>query len=75
MNFLNMMVTVKLKLTLLGKYFHTLEIQRKHNMRTNLKYLFGTDKFIKFQQTNLKTRQEDEDPDISEVNIATFKSM
>ena len=44
-------------------------------MRTNLKYLFGTDKFIKFQQTNLKTRPEDEDPDISEVNIATFKTM
>ena len=43
-------------------------------MGTNLKYLFETDKFIKFQQTNLKTRPEDEDPDINEVNIATFNT-
>ena len=41
-------------------------------MGTNLKYLFETDKFIKFQQTNLRTRSEEEDPDINEVNIVTF---
>ena len=42
-------------------------------MKTNLKYLLKSDKFIKFQQTNLKTRPE-EDSDINEVNIASFNT-
>lgn len=42
-------------------------------MKTNLEYLLKSDKFIKFQQTNLKTRPE-EDSDINEVNIASFNT-
>ena len=42
-------------------------------MKTNLKYLLKSDKFIKFQQTNLKTRPE-EDSDINEVNIASLNT-